>query len=517
MHATAATVDAKAEKLALLERKRALQARSSLDAYCRYIDIPGVPMDEADEDCEQFYPDRIAPAEHHQLLNEALEKVAAKKIPRLMVFMPPGSAKSTYASVTFPTWYMGRNPRHNIIAASYASDLAKKFGRKCRQIVRSAEFREIMDTRLVGDNAAVDDWALENGATYMAGGIMSGITGNRADGIIIDDPIKGREDADSEVVREKTWNEYKSSLRTRLKPNGFIVIIVTRWHEDDLAGRILPEDYDGQSGWVRAQDEEMWFVINLPAQAERADDPLGRKPGEWLWTDWFSIEHWEQEKRSQDARNWSALYQQRPAPEEGDFFTTDMFRWYEKEPNLDTLRFYGASDYAVSHGKGDYTVHGIAGIDAEDNLYLLDWWRAQVDSDKAVDGWADMASSWDPVRWGEDKAQIEKTLGPFIHKRAKELGVYVRREGFPTVGDKAQRAQAIRGRMAQGKVYFPKHAPWVQDLIAEMLTFPNGRHDDQVDVLSLFGRMLTTMRPQKKPRKRAHGRQTNMNYNPHKV
>jgi predicted phage terminase large subunit-like protein len=510
----ALTLSEKREKVLLLERKRANAARDGLTQYCKYIDIPGAPMDPS-EDCEAFYPDKVTPAAHHIVLNDVLEKVERGEIRRLMVYMPPGSAKSTYSSVTFPTWYMGRNPGKNIIATSYGSDLAKKFGRKCRQIVRSPEFEEVMGCRLVGDNAAVDDWSITNGATYMSGGILSGITGNRADGVIIDDPIKGREEADSEAIRDKTWNEYKSSLRTRLKPNGFIILIMTRWHEEDLAGRILPEDYDGASGWVRAQDGENWYVINVPAEAEREDDPIGRAPGEWLWTEWFSVEHWEQERRTQDSRNWAALYQQRPAPDGGILFTDDMMRWYDTPPNLDTLRFYGASDYAVSDGKGDYTVHGIAGIDPNDDLYLLDWWRAQVSPDKGVDAWADMAKQWRPVRWGEDKAQIEKTLGPFIDKRGKEMSVSVVREKFPTVGDKVQRAQSIRGRMGQGKVYLPRNAPWTKDLVAELLSFPNGRNDDQVDVLSLFGRMLTTMRPDRKPT-RPRPTRTNNHYNPHR-
>lgn len=507
------TAAEKRERLALLERREHIKSRNSLDHYCRAIDVPGVPLNDNPE-CEQFYGDRITPAAHHDLINHALTDVESGKIKRLMIFMPPGSAKSTFASIVFPTWYLGRNPNKNLIAVSYGSDLAKRFGRRCRQVVRSPEYEKIMDTGLVGDNAATDDWALRNGSTYMSAGILSGITGNRADGVIIDDPVKGREDADSELIRAKVWDEYKSSIRTRLKPSGFLVIIQTRWHELDLSGQILPEDYDGASGWVRAQDGENWYVLNIPAQAERQDDPLGRKPGEWLWTEWFPVEHWEQEKQTQDARNWSALYQQRPAPEEGVLFTNDMFRWYDTPPNLDTLRFYGASDYAVTPGGGDYTVHGVAGIDPDENLFVLDWWRNQVDSSVAVDAWADMAKTWNCVRWAEDKAQIEKTLGPFIDKRAKELKVYTVRERLPTVGDKVQRAGSIRGRMGQGKVYFPKDAPWRNDLVSELLSFPSGRHDDQVDVLSLFGRMINTMRPDHRQGKKLPTA-ANRGYNPH--
>ncbi|WP_051311611.1 terminase large subunit domain-containing protein [Zooshikella ganghwensis] len=317
--------------LALLERKLALRASQSLDAYCRFIDIPGVPVADTDE-CEQFYPDTVEPAEHHQLINTTLEKVERGEIKWVMLFMPPGSAKSTYASVVFPTWFMGRNPSKNIISTSYGSDLAKKFGRKCRAITRSEAFEKVFNTTLNQDNQAVDNWSLTNGATYMAGGILSGITGNRADGLIIDDPVKGHEQAESDVLRDKTWDAYLTDLRTRLKPSGWIIIIQTRWHEDDLSGRILPLGYEGQSGWVNARDGEAWYVICLQALCEREDDPLGRELGEYLWTDWFSPAHWEQEKLSQGSRNWDALYQQRPAPAEGGLIKRAWIRRYRARP-----------------------------------------------------------------------------------------------------------------------------------------------------------------------------------------
>lgn len=253
------TREQKLEKLALLEERRRRQAVQHLDDYCRFITIPGAPIvadscpqgdDCTNPNCTQhevstaFYPDTVEPAAHHQLLNRILEKVERNEIDpqtghtfnRVMIFMPPGSAKSTYASVTFPTWYMGKNPHKNIISTSYGSTLSKKFGRKCQSITSSAAFYNLFGTCLMAGNRAVDDWALTNGSTYMCGGILSGITGNRADGLVIDDPVKGREDADSPAIREKTWDAYLNDLRTRLKPGGWITLVQTRWHEDDLSG-----------------------------------------------------------------------------------------------------------------------------------------------------------------------------------------------------------------------------------------------------------------------------------------
>lgn len=316
------------ELVSVLESLRQQKIKDSLFEFCKNIPIPGTPVNDL-EDCDKFYAEILTPAQHQQILIDRLQDVADGKIKRLMVMMPPGSAKSSYASVAFPPWFMGKYPNKNIIMTTYGSDLARKFGRKCRQIVRSKEYVEAMGCGLTGDNAAVDDWSLTNGSTYMSGGILSSITGNRADGIIIDDPFKGREDADSEVIRKKTWDEYQSSLMTRLKPKGWQIIINTRWHMADLSGQILPENYKGESGWVIAQDGSEWYVLCIQAQCERDDDPLGRKVGEYLWTDWFPVTWWEQTKRTQSTpseRNWSALYQQRPSPDAGLIFLSDWIR-----------------------------------------------------------------------------------------------------------------------------------------------------------------------------------------------
>ena len=248
--------------------------------------------------------------------------------------------------------------------------------------------------------------------------------------------------------------------------------------------------------------------MSLPAIAEE-NDALGRKPGEPLWPEMFPDVMLAAERQIQGERNWSALYQQRPSPEQGDYFKRDWFEYYTIPPRVEEMRVYGASDYAVTKGGGDYTVHGVSGVDKNDDLYVLDWWRGQVDSFEAVNQWANMVKNWRPIQWAEDKAQIEKTLGPFIQKRQRELGVYVHREPMSVWRtDKEARAQAIRGRASQGKVYLPAKAPWVSDLLSELLMFPNGRHDDQVDVMGLLGRMLGEMHG---PRRNQQRHQTHTN------
>lgn len=475
----------------MLERKLQLRAARSIIDYVKYVPIPGVPIRDG-EDCEEFYPDQIEPAEHHMLILDVLQRVVDGELKRAILMLPPGAGKSSYASVVFPPFYMGARARSNIIAISYGDTLAKKFGRRCRSVARSPEYKAVFDTSLTGDNKAVDDWSILNESTYMCGGILSGITGNRADGLLIDDPVKGREDADSPIIRDKAWEAYKSDLRTRLKPNGWIVIIATRWHEDDPLGRILPDDYAGQSGMVNARDGEPWYVLNIPAQCERQDDPVGREPGEYLWTDWFPIAHWEQERKTQGERNWSALFQQRPRADGGAYFEKAWLRYYEAIPAH--LSIYMAADYAVTANDGDWTVIGVFGIDPDENIYILDWWREQASSDVWVSMLCDLILKWHPIELIEEKGQIEKGVGPFLIKEQMRRKAFCTHKLYASSADKPTRAQPIRGRMAQGKIYIPLLLNWVEPLVYELLRFrPGATVDDQVDVLSLLGRRMAEL------------------------
>jgi len=237
---------------AATELIRRRNVRSSLVEWCRHC--------------------RFEPALHHRLLIDRLEKLAQGKISRLAVFMPPGSAKSTYASVLFPPWFMAGGTKA-VLAASHTTELAEKWGRRVRNLI--AEHSATLGVRLSDDSHAAGRWALSQGGEYYAAGVGVGIAGFRADLVVIDDPIRSRQDADSPTLREKIWDWYKADLSTRLKPGGRIALIQTRWHEDDLAGRILEEMKRGG---------DHWEVVSLPAEAE-AGDLLGRKAGEWLWDD----------------------------------------------------------------------------------------------------------------------------------------------------------------------------------------------------------------------------------------
>lgn len=336
----------------LLRRNR---SRASLAEYSQSIEIPGVPMlDFADEEEDiefdddgrpigggklitRLVPDPIyQPIEsritlHHYIMMLEIQRCIETPRGRLMMFMPPGSAKSTYAAVGV-SWAMGRKRNQQIIYGSYGSSIAAKQSRKVRTIVKSPRWSSIWTGRplLLDDQRAVDDWSLTNGSALMSAGLLAGITGNRADGVVIDDPVRNREEADSATIREKIYNEYIDTVMTRAKPEMWAILLQTRWHEDDLAGSILPADYAGESGDIKCRDGQTWRVLSIPAEAEHENDPLGRKIGEFLWPEWFPREHWSTWRDNpRAARTWAALYQQRPAPFSGVHFNRDMFHYYD--------------------------------------------------------------------------------------------------------------------------------------------------------------------------------------------
>lgn len=421
---------------------------------------------------EYSFPQYV-PAPHHALIAEKLEDVAHGRIDRLMINMPPRHGKSELASRRFPAWFLGLNPSKSVIAASYNSDLATDFGRQVRNIIATPEYGHLFDTTLAEDSRAANRWNTAQGGGYVAAGVGTAITGRGADVLLIDDPLKDREEADSELQRQKVWDWYTSTAYTRLAPGGRVIVIQTRWHEDDLSGRLLADE---------ARGGDKWEVLELPAINDQ---------GEALWPEFYPLPVLERYRSVLPPRDWSALYQQRPTPDEGDYFKREWFKFYNTVPNH--LRVYGASDYAVTARGGDYTVHVVAGIDPDDNLYLIDVWRAQTESHHWVEAFIDLVARHKPLKWAEEQGQIIKSIGPFLDKRMRERRVYCAREQMASVADKPTRARSFQARAAMGKVYIPHNAPWVADFIGELLMFPAGKNDDQVDAIGLIGRMLDTM------------------------
>lgn len=426
------------------------------------------------------------PAPHHALLIAELEALARGDdgVDTLLVFMPPGSAKSTYVNMLFPSWFMATEKKANIITASHSSELAERFGRKTRNLI--TEHSDMLGLSLSGDSTAAYRWASDEGGEYYAVGVGVGIAGFRARLGIIDDPFGSREDAESARIRQKTWDWYIDDFSSRLVPGAKRVIMHTRWHDDDLAGRIERQ---------LTQLGRPFRKLVLAAEAG-VDDPLGRKPGEMLWDDPTGYNYGEFlriKKAESSPRTWASLYQQNPIPDEGDYFKAEWLIPVMTLPDRNTMRIYGASDYAVTADGGDYTVHVVVGVDPDGKLWLLDLWRAQASSDEWVEAFCDLVRKWKPLEWAEETGQIRAGVGPFLDRRMRERQAYVKRTQFPTRGDKAVRAQSIRGRMALDGLRVPAAASWRSDFVSELMRFPAGVHDDQVDALGLCGQLLDRM------------------------
>lgn len=423
---------------------------------------------------------------HHLRLIEELEAVERGEVTRLMVLMPPGSAKSTYASILFPPWFMGRNPTASILGVSNTTELAERFSRRVRNLAAGPDFRRIFEFGVSEDSAAAANWETNSGGEFFAAGMGAAIAGRRADLGLIDDPIKNREEADSDRVRQKHWEWYLNDFLTRLKPGARQILIQTRWHEDDLGGRILEREAD------------KWRIVKLPMLAV-ANDPLGRAYGERLWPEWFTEEMIATAKM--DTRSWNALYQQEPVPDEGDYFRRDNFSEYEELPP--DLRIYAASDFAVTEGAGDFTEHGVFGMDTNGNLYVLDWWRGQAQSDVWIEKMCDLIKLHKPLVWFGEAGPIRRAIEPFLIRRMGERLAYCRLEWMASINDKVVRARAIQALASIKSIVWPKwHAAWRPEVEKQLLQFPSGKYDDAVDVFSLIGRGLEHVQPASKPRPR---------------
>lgn len=469
-------------------------AKRSLRDFACMVDIPTVPITSV-EDEDQFSVMKLNKlANHHDLLLKSLQGVEDGTIPNLMVLMPPGSAKSTYSDVVFIPWFMARKNRRNVILASYASEIAEKQGRRARQMINSPSFSNLLQIGLRQDQKAAHQWTLSNGSEFMAGGILSGLTGNRGALGVLDDPIKGRAEAESATIRDKTWNAYIDDFCSRLIPGAPQVIIQTRWHEADIAGRILPENWDGESGMFNGRDGRKWFVLCVPAIADRIDDPLGRKIGESLWPEWFSHEHWAPFKLNK--RTWSSLYQQKPSPDEGTFFQKSWFRRYRPGFEPAHLNKYMTSDHAPGgQGHNDYTCVRMWGVDPLGDLYLLDGFRSQETMDVSIDKALAMIKKHEPFAWFPENDNNWKSVGGFVTKRMRETDIYVRIEPItPHGADKSTKAQPFQAMAATNRVWIPE-GPEGEDVIEQYIKFPGGKNDDEVDAASVIGRALADAHP----------------------
>lgn len=438
-------------------------AKKSLTAFIDYIDYG------------------VIPAKHHQLIIEKLELVERGEIKRLMLFLPPGSAKSTYASVLFPSWYLGKNKAKSIIGASHSGELAERFGRKVRNIVAMPEYTNVFNTTISQDSAAAGRWETISGSEYYAVGVGGSVTGRRADLGIIDDPVKSREEADSETQREKVWEWYKADFYTRLKPNASIILIMTRWHEDDLAGRLLQDAKEGG---------EQWAVLSLSMEAT-VNDPLQRAEGEQLWPEWFTIEMLQQAKR--DPRNWLALYQQQPRPDSGGEFKKDWIQFYKNKP-LSGNKYILVDPASEKKKTSDFTSIFVVLLGHDDNYYVLDMVRDKLNLTERADLVFKLHKIHKPLTVAYEKYGMQADIDHIKDRMERESY----RFNIFEVGGAMPKNDRIRRMIPlfeSNRVWFPESLNKtdfqfvVRDLVKDFIeqeyaAFPVGKHDDMMDCLS---------------------------------
>ncbi len=366
---------------------------------------------------------------------------------------------------------MGRNPNKQIITCTYAAEFAQDFGREVKSIVGSEEYQRLFPgVALAEDSKAKGRWHTTDGGVYVAVGVGGPITGRGAHLALIDDPIKNRQDADSETVRESVWKWYTSTLRTRLMPGGAIVLVLTRWHEDDLAGRLLEAAEKGA---------EQWEVVSLPAVSDE---------GEALWPRWYPLHELDAIKSAVGPRDWLALYQQKPTADDGTFFKREWFRdrYTELPPNLKTII---TGDFAVTDGGGDFTELGVWGF-GDGKFYALDWWSGQADPSVWIDTLLDLIRKHKPLWFVGETGPIRRALESTIKRKMQERKTFVATDWLSHGGaDKAVNARAFQAMCAQGQVLFPD-TEWAERVVDQLLRFPTAKHDDAVDACGLFGRYM---------------------------
>lgn len=463
-------------------------------------------------------------APHLKLLSKKIVQAATVPNTRLIVTMPPRHGKSELISRFTPAWYLGRFPDRKIILASYSDTFAASWGRAAREIMEQVG-EPVFGVRVNQEAKGGQLWEIKQpaGSRSLRSGIMvtagvgGGITGKGANLAIIDDPIKNAEDAQSKVIRDKQEDWWKSTMRTRLQPGGSVILVMTRWHEDDLAGRFLQDD------------EEGWELINFPAICEVPDgedpeqwrDALGREKGEALWPEMYPVPILERTQRAMGNYWFGAMYQQRPAPAEGNLFKRQHLRRYEGNPH-GVLQLHGDDESRVfdpGYGLKFMTVDAAGSSKEDSDFTVCSTWAVTPQHDLV----------WLDCEWVKFESL---DIGGFIERKFREwrpqiIGVErigfgltviqeLLRKGLPIIRlepntDKVSRALPAVARTEEHRVYLPQQAEWVGPAIEQMAGFPNATNDDIVDTVSYAALMLPDLSPKGMPGgqvQRSHGQTT---------
>lgn len=400
---------------------------------------------------------------HLAYIHHALDGITTGATKRLMLFLPPRHGKSEMTTVRYPVWRLEQQPELRVIVGAYNQMLANSFNRKARKIAA--------ERFTLSDRVAVEDWQTPQGGGIRAAGVGAGVTGRGADLVIIDDPVKNREEAESPTYRDRVWDWYTDDLYTRLEPGAALILIMTRWHEDDLAGRILASE--------RASD---WSIVNLPALAED-NDPLGRANGAALCPERYDEAALQGIQEVLGSRSFAALYQQRPQPAEGALFKREWFTTVEPSQVPEGLRWGRYWDLAAStKTSADYTASGAVAHDPNDGcLYIRDMIRGRWE-------WPDARKIIMDTMIAEPDTThaIEEALhglAAMQELRREQSIAHITLRGVHVDKDKLTRALPWSARAEARKVKLVR-GPWIGAFLSEVCMFPQGTNDDQVDTVS---------------------------------
>ena len=404
---------------------------------------------------------------HIRLICDHLEKVESGEIDRLAIHMPPRHSKTETITVRYSAYCIEKRSKDNVLVTGYNERISRRFSRKARSIVKERR-------QLSKDNSSQDEWSMVEGGTFMSRGVGSPPTGVGFRTIIIDDAIKSRAEAESESYRERAWAWYSDDLYTRLEPGGSIILVCTRWHEDDIAARAV------------ASEPDRWTVLNLPAICEDENDPLGRKIGDPLWAERYNIEDLQRIKNilstTEGEYSWNALYQQRPSGKEGSFFKPANVKINKDNYIPKIIKKVRAWDLAASERKGDYTVGFLLGIDENNEVWVLDCIRGQFDTynrDRTIYQAAMLDGKEIPIIIPQDPGQAGLSQKKYFLKLLAGYPVLSK----PVSGSKEVRAAPFSSAVNGEMVNFIKSV-WNKVVIEELRSFPSGKNDDCVDALA---------------------------------
>ncbi len=417
--------------------------------------------------CQYTFPEYQTPS-HLITLSEALEAIERGELKRLIVIMPPRQGKSEIISLRFPCWYLARHPEDCVVQAGYAESIALVHSRQARDIFISGEMARLFpdihhrperpgQEAIIPERQAAHEWGTKQGGSYYAVGIGGGLTGRGFDIGIIDDPVKDEEEAASFTIREKVWDWYQKVFRTRAEPGAAIIIVMTRWHQDDLVGRILKQAREDPAA-------DQWTVLHFPAIYN----------GEALWPERYPIEVLKNIRSSIGSRAFEALYQGNPVIAEGQIIKREWWRYFREPPAFER-KIHSWDTAFKDKTQNDYSVCTVWG-EAQNGYYMLDVWRGRVEFPELKRVAVALYDRDKPnVVIVEDKASGQSLIQEI--QRNTPIPVLP----FKVDSNKVARANSVTPLIEAGKVFLPENAPWLFDYIEELSAFPNAEHDDQVD------------------------------------